>query len=1318
LSSATGSILVNSAGESWTTGATLDLDDGQGGGAASTLTLEVTNRLTALADSAVVPRSSNLLGVDVERGGVLPTVDDATRWSLFGTGNAAETSDTLDSRACAKYSYSGASRQMYLRWERDTGDHAYDGEVGWEGELLRGVNASGTNGGNTDTMILAWYDGTKEWLLGADASRGVGVRGTGSNVGDGAAWTQDTWAHVRIVRDGANVNAYFNGELVCQATYTGLTNNAGEMRVQIGDYWSSTGPTSCTWAIAWLTVFEGEQATTAIASDMVDAINGDGLGITASLDGSTANLTNDVDGTAGNVSIVDTNVGAAATVSGMSGGAAAMAANILVVEGGKQKATTATLDTTSGDLVVTGNLTVTGTKFINQSTDVLIDDNHLYLNASYTTAVAQTGGLVVNYLPTATVDATTGAGVFVAGVAATSNPTVTTLAAAAFAATDLIQISGSANNGENDGLYEVLTHAANLLTIRGIGTTATLQDFSQNQFVANAGDTTATLTKVTIAALRAGTDGTWETASGSTNGLSFSDIGSGAGNSLDAAYGVGRTITVDAGPVVLDHSTTSGILDIQPGLAAETAAAIDVTFTAVAYTGTPHGILVDYGTATSVTNGSDVAAIDLNGATNAGAGDLVGISIDANFDQGIENAGTLVQSGNVDISGSATTDWSSTGAVTATGNPTWDFGTSQADFGGNLDANNGLDVTTAALTSAAGTTHSGGLLLVSGGNAQINDDIVLTLGTGDDFAIDFDAASSGNLIMLGAAGAADLPGPGLEITTGAGGAASAGPGGSGGALTILGGAGGADAAAQNAGDGAAVTIQAGAGGPDTNAFDAGAGGDLTLKGGDGAATATLQSDAGNLVLEGGTAYGTSGAGGDVNISAGLNADFSYADINIGYVSFANTAVNVDVRASDKMTIIGNNAGGGNANSLSLGDGTTNWFNADTSAGTTLTFNDGIGSMTMASGTFSTASMSALTLTPTNEVTITAGAASTWHASSGDLTIGGASQANSLILQSAEATADAIKVNASNAAGGIDMDAGTGGMALDSTGAISLDAAGASNFATSSGALTLTGAAASTWSTSAGALTVNGTNGLNLQEAGATVLAIDDSANVAITGTGEVTVGATGAVDGCIALNFDTPAVHVAIAVGDLLAIDRNGKVLLADANHSDSTRVVGIAMDASNADTAETIRVAVSGKVALADDNAETWVASEEVYIKANSVVRANTAQAGAAGTVTLDASASAADDAYNGHWVEITGGTGSGQLRHISDYVGSSKVATVDSNWGTNPDATSTFNVILPDGGMTTTAPSASGTVVRRVGYATADGALFLQIGEPVEIA
>ena len=69
-------------------------------------------------------------------------------------------------------------------------------------------------------------------------------------------------------------------------------------------------------------------------------------------------------------------------------------------------------------------------------------------------------------------------------------------------------------------------------------------------------------------------------------------------------------------------------------------------------------------------------------------------------------------------------------------------------------------------------------------------------------------------------------------------------------------------------------------------------------------------------------------------------------------------------------------------------------------------------------------------------------------------------------------------------------------------------------------------------------------------------------------------------------------------------------------------------------------------------------------------------AQAGTSTTITLKSTASATDDVYNGMYVTITSGTGSGQIRLIEDYVGSTKVATVATAWTTAPDSTSNYSV------------------------------------------
>lgn len=79
------------------------------------------------------------------------------------------------------------------------------------------------------------------------------------------------------------------------------------------------------------------------------------------------------------------------------------------------------------------------------------------------------------------------------------------------------------------------------------------------------------------------------------------------------------------------------------------------------------------------------------------------------------------------------------------------------------------------------------------------------------------------------------------------------------------------------------------------------------------------------------------------------------------------------------------------------------------------------------------------------------------------------------------------------------------------------------------------------------------------------------------------------------------------------------------------------------------------------------------------------TAQAGTSTTITLASGESSNDDEYvqvdggqtnQGMKIYIVSGTGSGQNKRITDYVGSTKVATVDSAWTTTPDSTSVYEI------------------------------------------
>ena len=63
--------------------------------------------------------------------------------------------------------------------------------------------------------------------------------------------------------------------------------------------------------------------------------------------------------------------------------------------------------------------------------------------------------------------------------------------------------------------------------------------------------------------------------------------------------------------------------------------------------------------------------------------------------------------------------------------------------------------------------------------------------------------------------------------------------------------------------------------------------------------------------------------------------------------------------------------------------------------------------------------------------------------------------------------------------------------------------------------------------------------------------------------------------------------------------------------------------------------------------------------------------------TVKLDIRASGSNDVYNGYSIRITKGKGVGQLRVISDYEGTTRIATVSEEWAELPDSTSSYEIL-----------------------------------------
>lgn len=373
------------------------------------------------------------------------------------------------------------------------------------------------------------------------------------------------------------------------------------------------------------------------------------------------------------------------------------------------------------NLLVDGDLTVNGTTTTVHSETVLLADNHLYLNAGYTTAVAQTGGFVVNVLPTATATTVAGGG-FTAGVPATSNPTVATVGSGTFAAGDIIQISGATEPG-NSGLFEVLTHVTTTLTIRGIGTSATTQDWFQNQFTTSAGAVGA-ITLVNVNVLRGTSAGIWQTFTGSSStGLTYSTFTTQGTVDLQTAYVAGNTITTSVGEGNLIFAGTE-LVQITATNGLDLNSPFD-------FDGASFDVLM---------SGSNGFSIDGTAASNVTAtgGNLTlsTLTTGSVLVQGV--GGVAITSSGGTVTATAGNNGSGTGfaaSVTA-GNSTGSNGaggTATFTAGNGNGTGNGGAASLIAGTSGAGATGNGGAVAITAGAATSTDgnggNIVATIGS-------------------------------------------------------------------------------------------------------------------------------------------------------------------------------------------------------------------------------------------------------------------------------------------------------------------------------------------------------------------------------------------------------------------------------------------------------------------------------------------------------------------------------------------------------------------------------------------------------------
>lgn len=84
--------------------------------------------------------------------------------------------------------------------------------------------------------------------------------------------------------------------------------------------------------------------------------------------------------------------------------------------------------------------------------------------------------------------------------------------------------------------------------------------------------------------------------------------------------------------------------------------------------------------------------------------------------------------------------------------------------------------------------------------------------------------------------------------------------------------------------------------------------------------------------------------------------------------------------------------------------------------------------------------------------------------------------------------------------------------------------------------------------------------------------------------------------------------------------------------------------------------------------------AGKRLRLLGDQSMHSGTAQAGGGNTITLEATASASNDIYKEALVIIVDGTATGEAHHILAYNGTTKVAVVDEDWHTAPDATSEY--------------------------------------------
>lgn len=141
----------------------------------------------------------------------------------------------------------------------------------------------------------------------------------------------------------------------------------------------------------------------------------------------------------------------------------------------------------------------------------------------------------------------------------------------------------------------------------------------------------------------------------------------------------------------------------------------------------------------------------------------------------------------------------------------------------------------------------------------------------------------------------------------------------------------------------------------------------------------------------------------------------------------------------------------------------------------------------------------------------------------------------------------------------------------------------------------------------------------------------------------------------------------------------------------------------------ETVTANAITAAAIADGAIDAATFAADALLRLG-IVTYGTAQAAGATSIQLAAASAFADDELNGAVVVITGGTGVGQSRVITDYVGSTDTATVDT-WTTTPSGTITYVVFAAAPASATSLPAVNLTQIAGSAVSTSTAQLGVNV-------